>query len=436
MKHAKASEAPVPTHRHRSVATPRAGLGAWERRCAQCDRVHPPEHADYCRDCGAPVLAEPTQPVAAPLQGEGNGIWRYADHLPISRTWAWLGLGEGTATMVRADDIAARAGVREVWLAVDCLGPTGSFKDRAAAAGVAHALEHGAGGVVCASSGNAAASTAAYAARAGLPAVVVVPDGTPPAKVAAARAFGARVIRTAGDYSHSFALARELCAELSYANLATTYVNPTGVAALRTVAFELVSRLGPSAVDRVVVPTGAGALVHGVAAGFRYLTERQEAAHVPRVDAVQPAGCAPIVRAFEHGEDAVRPWCDLTTAISGLNDPLRGYPQDGTVTLAEVRRTGGVALSVADAATFAAQEELATRHGILVEPAAATSLAALYGSAAQAAYSAGDRIVCLLTGHGLKTLSTETNGVAPVPLVHTLEEAVAVVDRPELDAST
>jgi threonine synthase len=382
---------------------------------------------DYCDACGAPVVAEPTQTPDAPLRGPGQGIWRYAEHLPVHATQAWLGLGEGTAAVVRADDLAARIGVRAVWLALECLGPTGSFKDRAAAAGVAHAVEHGVPGVVCASSGNAAAATAAYAARARLPAVLVVPEDTPPAKLAAARAFGALVLRAPGDYSNSFALARELCARLGFANLATTYVNPTAVAGLRTVAFDLTDRLGPATVDRVVVPTGAGALVHGVAAGYRYLAGRGDAAHVPRVDVVQLEGCAPIVRAFARGESAVRPWERVTTGVSGLNDPLRGYPGDGTVTLGEVRGTGGAAVSVTDAAAFAAQRELATRYGVLVEPAAATAVAALPEIGGRVPLSRDESVVCLLTGHGLKTLDVDPAGAASAPVVRTVDEADAAV---------
>jgi threonine synthase len=277
--------------------------------------------------------------------------------------------------------------------------------------------------VVCASSGNAAASAAAYAARARLPAVVVVPDTTPPGKVAVAAAFDAAVLRVPGDYSDGFALARQLCASLGLSNLATTYVNPTAVAALRTVAFDLADRLGADSLDHVVVPTGAGALVHGVAAGYRYLATADPAARVPRVDAVQPAGCAPIARAFERGADVVDPWGTVTTEISGLGDALRGYAGDGTQTLAEVRRTGGVAVAVDDAATGAAARELATGHGVLVEPAAATAVAALAVMADHGTLSADQRIACLLTGHGLKSVAETAGPSRPGTLVESVDEA-------------
>lgn len=373
------------------------------------------------------MLAETASVSAEPLVGAGRGIWRYGAHLPLRVHESWIGLGEGSLALVPAADLADRLGVRQVWLAVDYLTPTGSFKDRTAAAAVAHAVQHGARGVVCASSGNAAAAAAAYAARASLPAVILVPEATPPPKIATAHAFGATILRVPGDYSHCFQLARQLCAESGFANVATTYVNPTAVAALRTVAFELVQHL--EAVDHVLVPTGAGALVHGVAAGFRYLAARRETPPVPGVDAVQLAGCAPIVRAFEQGEDTVSPWPHVNTRISGLNDPLRSYPGDGTVTLAEVRHTGGAAVAVDNEETLAAQRWLATQHGVFVEPAAATSAAALSVLSANGRLSADNVVVCLLTGHGLKTLDTASASSPVEPLVDTIGEATGALAR-------
>jgi len=378
----------------------------WEYRCWGCSRQHPRGHTDYCTACGSPVLASPDEVSVAPLTQPGSGMWRHAPHLPVRGAEAWLGVSEGRSAAVRADGLADRFGVREVWLVLDFLGPTGSFKDRAAAVALAHAVEHRAAGVVCASSGNASAAAAAYAARAGMPAVIVVPEKTPAVKVAVAVAHGAVVIRTEGDYSDSFALARGLCARLGLNNVATTYVNPTAVAGLRSVAFDLATQQGVDGLDRVIAPTGAGALVHGVAAGYRYLEAVDPATRPPRVDVVQPAGCAPVVRAFDNGVDDVEPWGEVTTEISGLGDPLRGYEADGTLTLSEVRGSDGVAVAVDDAAAMAAAHELATRHGILAEPAAATAVAALAVMADHGHLSADERIACLLTGHGLKTAAT------------------------------
>ncbi|GAA3513373.1 threonine synthase [Actinocatenispora rupis] len=308
---------------------------------------------------------------------------------------ARLSLGEGMTPVVCAPELAELVGVAEVWLKLDQLNPTGSFKDRAVAAGVAHALANRAPGVVCASSGNAAASAAAYAARAGLPAIVLVPVGTPAAKVAAANAHGARILAVPGGYSAAFALGAELCAELGYANVATTYVNPHAVAALRTVGYELHEQL-PGLTD-VYVPTSAGPLVHGVVAGYRDL-----GVPVPRPVVAQPAGCAPIARAYRAGHDTVEPWRHVDTRVSGLDDALVGYPTDGTHTLRSLRSADGRAVALDDDEIDAARRLLARQCGVHAEPAAAASVAALLRPGT---HRHSDRVACLITGHGMKAAS-------------------------------
>jgi threonine synthase len=277
--------------------------------------------------------------------------------------------------------------------------------------------------VICASSGNAAASVAAYAARAGVPCVIVVPADVPANKLASLLAYGPTPIAVPGDYSRSFAMARELARTLGLTNLATTYVNPHAVAALRTVAFDLVEQVGPR-VDWVHVPTGSGPLVHGVVQGFRDLCATGEAARLPRAVAVQPEGCAPIAAAFDAGVEWVTAWPRVTTAVSGINDPLEGYEGDGALTLRELHASGGRALAVSDADILAAQELLAAELGVFVEPAAASSVAGLLALAEVSAYGPDDTVVCLLTGHGLKTVGAEP---ARVPVAADLAAAMRVL---------
>lgn len=406
----------------------------WTYTCASCATPHPPSHVDYCRDCGAPVVAERRAfpdpgdaPDARPL-GEGPrslGIWRYADHLPLEPSTSWLSMGEGSTPVVSAPALAERVGAGEVWLLLDHLEPTGSFKDRAAAAGVAHAVARGVSAVVCASSGNAAASAATYAARAGLRAVIVVPEATPSGKLAAISAHRPVLLAVPGDYSRSFALARRLCDEFGLTNLATTYVNPVAVAALRSVAFDLYEQLGAS-VDWVHVPTGSGPLVHGVAAGARDLVRLGLATSTPRLVVDQAAGCAPIADAFARGAPEVVAWGEVTTRVSGINDPLRGYVGDGTLTLREVRASGGYAQALTDTEILEARRLLGEEHGLFVEPAAAASVAGLLRLGDRGAYAPGDRVVCLLTGHGLKTASV--SAVEPA-VVTDVDDAVTVLTK-------
>ena len=205
-----------------------------------------------------------------------------------------------------------------------------------------------------------------------------------------------------GDYSASFQLARELSQANRWPNLSTTFVNPFCVAGLSTVAYELCDQ-SPEPIDCVVVPVGAGPLLQGVYAGYRLLEDAGLVPGVPRLVAAQSAQCAPIVRAFESGEDDVKAWSGPVGSVSGLNDALRGYPGDGTVTLRAVRATGGFAVGVDDEEIRSAAAEMATKDGVFVEPAAAVPVAAAAKLVSAGSLDDRSRVVCLATGHGLKS---------------------------------
>ena len=330
-----------------------------------------------------------------------TGIWRYAERLGLDPSLDRLSLGESMTPLLRDNRLATSLGIGQVWLKLESLCPTGSFKDRAAAAGVEHAVGAGSEGIVCASSGNAAASAAAYAARAGLPAVLVMPENTPSGKLASSAAYGAHQVLVPGDYSNSFALAEELAVDSRYTNVTTTYLNPHAVSGLRSVAYDLAEQL-PQSATAVIVPTSAGPLVRGVGQGYEDLLGGGLVERAPRLVAAQPAGCSPVAAAFTHGLETVEPWLQVETSVSGLDDPLRGYAGDGTVTLQEVRRTGGHAIALDDDVINGARLDLAQRSGIFVEPAGATSVAALVQLVAQGVLGPEDTVVCLLTGHGMK----------------------------------
>lgn len=391
----------------------------WRLVCAACGTEHSLEHAGRCRHCSGPVLKERIGQMVPDIDGTRTGIWRYAERLGLDLRLGRLSLGESMTPLLRDFQLATSLGIGQVWLKLDSLCPTGSFKDRAVAAGVEHAVGAGSEGIVCASSGNAAASAAAYAARAGLPAVLVMPDKTPPGKLASSAAYGAHQVLVPGDYSNSFALAEALAVDSRYTNVTTTYLNPHAVSGLRSVAYDLAEQL-PEPATAVIVPTSAGPLVHGVGQGYEDLLRAGLADWAPRLVAAQPAGCSPVAAAFARGLAAVEAWPQVETSVSGLDDPLRGYATDGTVTLREVRRTGGHAIALGDDVIDGARLDLARRSGVFVEPAGATSVAALAQLVADGVLGPGDTVVCLLTGHGMKRVP---EGVAEPICASSSEEA-------------
>lgn len=379
--------------------------------CTGCGRGRGTAFPDYCADCGGPVVLPPA---AHPLPETTDlpGVWRFAGRLPVTPETSWLSMGEGGTPAVPAVGAADWCGVEKLIFKLDHLNPSGSFKDRATAVGMAQAVSQGARAVVCASSGNAAGSTAAYAARAGLPAAVLMPEAVPPGKAAVARAHGATVLRVRGDYSNAFRAARELAARFGWINLTTTFVNPVAVAGLKSAGYELASDL-ESPPDWIVIPVGAGPLVHGIVTAYRELRDAGEVAALPRILGVQAEGCAPVAEAFAREAAEVDPWPHVRTRISAISDPLRGYPSDGTYTLRLVRETGGAMATVSDAAAAEAEDLLAYQEGLLIESGAAAGPAAVRALRRQGTVRADETVVCMLTGHGIKTLSTD-GGAGPI----------------------
>ncbi|MCA1688614.1 MAG: threonine synthase [Actinobacteria bacterium] len=296
-----------------------------------------------------------------------QGIWRYRSFLPVAADPVTL--GEGATPLLEARRLDPSGGLM---LKNETVNPTGSFKDRPVAVAATVARELGLSGLLCASTGNTGVAVAAYAARAGLPAVCVVPETTPAAKMLQIEAVGARIVRVRGNYSDAYELARAAAEDYGWANLTSTYVNPYMLEGDKTVAFELFEQLGERVPDWVLVPVGAGPLLAAIHKGFEEL-----GVSGPRMVAVQAAGCAPVVRAFEAGAEEVREWeHSVETSASSIADPLRGYPEDGTRTLSVVRESGGEAVAVSEEETRQATIDLARSEGLLVEPGAAVAVGA------------------------------------------------------------
>ncbi|MDQ7909397.1 pyridoxal-phosphate dependent enzyme [Phytohabitans sp. ZYX-F-186] len=367
-------------------------------RCTAC--AAPATYPAYrCDRCGGPLVLDlaPLGP-ADHRPGPGVGAWRYAGMLP--RTRHAVSLGEGGTPLVPLP-----RGQSTLYAKLESLNPSLSFKDRAMAVAAATALDLGLGGLVLASSGNAAVSAATYAAAAGLRCRIYCATGSnAQAKLDVARAHGATVELVDGHYSDAYARAVE-AEEGGWLNVTTTYRNPLLAEAYRPVAAELVERLG-AAPDAVVVPIGAGPLLHGVLRGFEDLRAAGVTSAVPRMVGVQAAACAPLARAWRSPDwraALAEPVAVGPTAAAAIADALRGYADEGLLTLAAVRDSGGTVVAVDEARIAAATADLA-RRGLLVEPAAATALAALDDPAVARLTGPGSaaRVVLMLTGHGAK----------------------------------
>jgi threonine synthase len=291
---------------------------------------------------------------------------RYADRLPLSKDAAIVSLGEGSTPLLSAPRIGARLGT-ELFLKWEGANPTGSFKDRGMTVAVTQALADGARAVVCASTGNTAASAAAYAARAGLEAVILQPEGAVArGKLAQARAVGAKV-ETRPSFEEALAEAQEL--EARGTHVLVNSLNPLRLQGQKTAAFEIVEELG-AAPEVLALPYGGGGNLCAYALGFG-----EEGAGMPRLVA---------------GEAANRPGT-VASAIR-ISEPAHAEAAQRAV-----EDSGGSVVPVDDAAILEAWELLAREEGLFCEPSSAAGLAALLAD------PPGDaRVVCVITGHGLK----------------------------------
>ena len=274
-------------------------------------------------------------------------------------------LGEGNTPLLRAERLSRRLGV-ELWLKWEGANPTGSFKDRGMAVAVTRALERGAPGVVCASTGNTAASCAAYAARAGLPAVVVTARGAVArGKVAQARAAGAEIREIDGTFEDAHREARRLAAEEGFVNVNST--NPDRIEGQSSAAREVVDQLGRLP-EILALPYGGGGNTVAYAVGFG---ER-----LPR---------------FVLGEAARR--TDTFASAIRIVDPVHRQEVGGVLL-----RSGGVIVPLSERQIEDAWRLVARDEGVFCEPASAAGVAAVAASVT----AAGQCVVCVLTGHGLK----------------------------------
>ncbi|MDO8188851.1 threonine synthase [Conexibacter sp. JD483] len=330
-------------------------------------------------------------------------IERYRDRLPFADDDPVVTLGEGSTPLIHAPTLSERVGA-EVWLKYEGLNPTGSFKDRGMTCAVSAAVREGAEAVICASTGNTSASAAAYAARAGLRCAVIVPEGKiATGKLAQALMHGARVIALNGNFDEALKLVREVVDRHPIALVNS--VNRYRLEGQKTASFEIIEQL--ASIDALCIPVGNAGNISAYWKGFN------EVGHRPAMFGFQAAGAAPLV----SGAPVANPQT-IATAIR-IGNPARWEEAMNAMTSSH-----GAVRAVTDDQILDAYRFLASREGVFCEPASAASVAGLM------VHGAGDaqRIVCVLTGHGLKDPDTaldQVGGVLPCePTFEAVERAV------------
>ena len=326
---------------------------------------------------------------------------RYKDFLPLTPDTPLFSLGEGDTPLVRCRELERETGCGELYFKLEGCNPTGSFKDRGMVVAVAKALEAGSKAIMCASTGNTSASAAAYAAHLRLTAIIIVPKGKIAlGKLAQAIVYGARIITIDGNFDQALQIVRSLT-EKHPVTLVNS-VNPYRIEGQKTAAFEIIDTLG-EAPDYLFIPVGNAGNITAYWKGFVEYYQAGRAGKKPRMMGFQAEGAAPIVRGYAIDKPET-----VATAIR------IGNPASWQRATAARDESGGIIDMVSDDEILSAYRLLATKGGVFGEPASAASLAGLIKLSRKGMDFSSKKVVCVVTGTGLKDPDTAMKSAEPL----------------------
>lgn len=393
-------------------------------RCVECGAGYEEDRSRLvCDTCtGSQVVGGPTRGVLEIELDSLPASWPPAP--PSSREFlepflplipgGWLPpLPVGGTPLLDVPMLRAALDLPHLYVKDDTRNPSGSTKDRASWLVVAKAREYGFDTVATASTGNAATALAAVTASAGSRAVVFVPAAAPEGKLVQMLSYGAEVLPVDGSYDDAFELCLAACDEFGWYNR-NTALNPFTIEGKKTAALEIAASLSPEAPDVVIVPTGDGVILAGVAKGFADLARAGLIERVPRLIAVQPEGSAAIAQALWDDADSVAP---VPGASSVADSLVVESPRNAILALQRIRSSGGGGVTVSDEAILAAIPFLARHTGVFGEPAAAAALAGLHAALEENLVNRDEQIVLLVTGSGLKDVPAAARAIQrPTPI--------------------
>ena len=380
--------------------------------CSRCQGKYDASQLQGTCECGAPLLARYDLERAAELLNRGDvasrppTLWRYHELLPVTSQDAVISFGEGMTPLTPLPRLGKALGVPGLLMKDEGPLPTATFKARGAAVGVSRAAELGAAGVAMPTNGNAGAAWAAFCSRAGLPFLVAMPADAPQITRSECVAAGAETYVVDGLIGDAGRMVGPAVRQREGWQDVSTLKEPYRLEGKKTIGLEIAEQLGWRVPDVILCPSGGGVGLIGIWKALQELIELGWLEpSLPRLVAVQAAGCAPIVAAFDQGADATTPWPDARTAAFGLTVPA---PLGGFLVLQAVRATAGCALAVTDESLLAAQAQTARTEGTWICPEGAACIAAV-GQLRQSGWLAeGERVVVLNTGAGLKYPETAT----------------------------
>ena len=365
--------------------------------CSECGKKYPLTKKIFrCEKCEGSLEIifdySKLKKVVSNLDSRDFNHARYIEFYPVKNI---ISLKEGGTPLLRSKNIEKALSFGfELYFKYEAENPTGSFKDRGSSVEISKALEFKAEKAVCPSTGNMGASVAAYSGIANLECVVFVPKDTIPTKIQQIMDYGGKVFRVKGNYGYAAELAMKAFKEHNAYLLGDYLYRREGT---KSVGFELAEEIDA---DYVFCPVGNGTLISAVWKAYKEFKALALVKKTPRLVGVQASGCSPVVKAWETGEE-IKPVNGKTVAVA----IECGNPLDGKRALISIKESNGFAVSVNDKEIIKAMQLLDKKEALLSEPAGAASLAGLLKTKEQV--EKGSKVVCLITGHGLKTLKAK-----------------------------
>jgi threonine synthase len=371
--------------------------------CRECGHETALGSRHACDECFGPLEVAYSLPHISrkSIESGPQSIWRYASLLPVpADVAARPNLDPGWTRLIKADQLARKLGMRELYIKDERGNPTHSFKDRVVGVALAAAIELGFKVLACPSTGNLANAVAAAAARAGIRSVVIIPADLEPQKVLGSAIYGCTLVAVQGSYDDANRLASELADDREDWAFVNVNVRPYYAEGSKTIGFEVAEQLGWQLPEQIVVPVASGAQLVKIDKAFRELAATGLVPETPyRVFGAQASGCSPVAAAYRAGADVVQPVRPATIAKS----LAIGNPADGPFVLDVVRRTGGLVADVSDAELVDAIRLLAATEGVFAETAGGVTLAVLRKLLSSGQLDPAARTVIINSGDGLKT---------------------------------
>ncbi len=392
-------------------------------KCKECGSEYELGAAFFCESCFGPLEVRYDHSGLDPeearrkISAGSRGIWRYSDFLPFEGR-PGDPLEPGLTPLVRADRLAERLGLGEVWIKNDAANPTHSFKDRVVAVAIAKAKELGFETVACASTGNLANAVAAHSAAAGLDSYVFVPSDLEEQKLLATSIYGTKLVGIRGNYDDVNRFCTQLSQERPWA-FVNVNLRPYYAEGSKTLAYETIEQLGWELPDRIVGPIASGSMFTKLGRGIsEWLELGLVEGELPTFSGAQAEGCSPVATAFAAGVDVCKPQKPDTIAKS----LAIGDPADGPYALDLARNTGGTIDSVNDDQIRAGIRLLAETTGIFTETAGGVTVGVLAKLAERGEIGRDERVVAYITGEGLKTLDAARESFHMHEIAPTLED--------------